>query len=146
VDVQATPMVARFGPAATPPSIVAAFTVPVANDYTEHLGVLRILKGTDCTQEAVLGGVDIDNDTVVDWFRSSSSVAIGDLDGDGLPDIVAYMSSGTAPDETLVAWTRKSGTWQPLWPKIKATLADCTTIFKATVPAIITAAGKNFGK
>ena len=46
VDVQTTPVVVRFGPAATPPSIVAPFTEPVPftgtlDNYTEHLGVLR---------------------------------------------------------------------------------------------------------
>ncbi|MBX3203521.1 MAG: hypothetical protein KF764_00570 [Labilithrix sp.] len=141
VDVQTTPVVVRFGPAATPPSIVAPFSEPVPftgtlDNYTEHLGVLRILKGTDCTQEAVLGGVDLDDDGNVDWFRSSASVAVADLDADGLPDIVAFMSSGPGINETLMAFTRKSGTWQPLWATKKATLADGVTIFRATVPNV----------
>ena len=141
VDVQTTPIVVRFGPAATPPSIVAPFTEPVPftgtlDNYTEHLGVLRVLRGTDCTQEAVLGGVDLDADGEVDWFRSSASVAVGDLDADGLPDIVAFMSSGPGINETLMAFTRKSGAWQPLWATKKATLQDGVTIFKANVPAV----------
>jgi hypothetical protein len=138
VDVQATPIVVRFGPASTPPSIVAPFTVPVAPpDYTEDQGVLRILKGTDCTQEATIGGKDLDADGIVDWVRSASPVAVGDLDGDKLPDIVAFTASppsGTA--ETMMAFTRKSGTWQPLWATKKATLADGVTIFKSTTPAV----------
>lgn len=146
VDVQTTPLVVRFGPAPTTPSIVAPFTVPVTDDYTEHLGVLRVLKGTDCTQEAVLGGVDLDADGNVDWFRSSSSPAIGDLDGDGLPDIVAFMSSGPGINETMMAFTRKSGSWQPLWAKKKATMQDGTTIFKATVPSVSATSDASFGK
>lgn len=142
VDVQATPIVVRFGVAA--PSILAPFTVPVQNDYTEDRGVLRILKGTDCTQEAVLGGVDLDGDSEVDWFRSSSPVAVGDLDGDGLPEIVAYMSSGPNINETLMAFTRKSGTWKPLWTPPKAT-TDGVTIFKATVPNVSSSGKGNWG-
>lgn len=142
VDVQATPIVVRFGAAA--PSILAPFTVPVADNYTEDRGVLRILRGTDCTQEAVLGGVDLDGDSQVDWFRSSSPVAVGDLDGDGLPDIVAYMSSGPGINETLMAFTRKSGTWQPLWTPPKAT-TDGVTIFKATVPEVASTGKGSWG-
>lgn len=150
VDVQTTPMVVRFGKDAVP-SIVVPFTKPVAKDdgeYTEHLGVLRILKGSDCTQEAVLGGKDFDDDGDVDWFRSSASPAIGDLDGDGLPDIVAFISSGTTKAkqaETLMAFSKKSGSWEPLWATKKAT-TDGATIFKATVPGVTTTEGKNFGK
>ena len=137
VDVQATPVVARLGGPMAPPSIVAPFTVPVPNDYTENMGVIRILKGTDCTQEAVIGGVDLDGDGVVDWARSAGSVAIADLDGDKNPEIIAYMSSGAAgANETLMAFTHKSGSWAPLWATKKATLADGTTIFKANVPGL----------
>lgn len=145
VDVQTTPLVARFGKDAIP-SIVAPFTIPVAKDYTEHLGVLRILKGTDCTQETVLGGKDLDLDGEIDWFRSSASPAIGDLDGDGLPDIVAFMSSGTTTAtqaETMMAFTKKTGNWELLW---KATLANGTTTFKANVPNVNSTVGTSFGK
>ena len=149
VDVQTTPLVVRFGKDAIP-SIVVPFTKPVAPDngsYSEHLGVLRILRGTDCTQEAVLGGKDLDLDGDIDWFRSSASPAIGDLDGDGLPDIVAFMSSGaTGPAETLMAFTRKTGNWEPLWATKKATLTDGTTIFKANVPGVNGTVGNSFGK
>ena len=131
VDVQATPAVARLGGPTAPPSIVVPFTAPVANSYTENLGVIRVLRGTDCAQEAVLGGVDFDADGAIDWARSSASVALADLDGDKNPEVIAYMV-GT-DGETMVAFTKKSGTWAPLWPRKKATHADGTTIFKATL-------------
>lgn len=143
VEVQATPMVARFGAASVSPSIVVPYTVPIANDYSEDKGVIRILKGTDCTQEATIGGVDYDGDGQPEWARSSSPVAIADLDGDKLPEIVAYMSSGTTTlQETLMAFTRKSGTWQPLWATKKATQADGTTIFTTNIPFVSATGGK----
>ena len=134
VDVQATPMVVRFGNTMTPPSIIANFTQPVANSYTENLGVLRILKGTDCTQEAVIGGVDLDGDSNIDWTRSSSPVAIGDLDLDGVPDIVAYTTTNAGgAKEQMMAFSKKTGSWAPLWTTKKATLADGSTIFNANI-------------
>lgn len=137
VEVQATPMVARLGTLAAPPSIVVPFTQPVAGDYTEDRGVIRILKGTDCTQEATIGGTDLDGDGVVDWARSSSPVAIADLDGDKHPEIIAYMSSGASgTNETLMAFSHKTGVWAPLWATKKATMQDGVTIFKANVPGI----------
>ena len=58
VDVQGTPIVVNFNnPGSSgPPSIVAPFTATVPGNYTEDLGVLRVLRGTDCTLEANLGG------------------------------------------------------------------------------------------
>lgn len=128
VDVQATPAVVNFNGSAGAPSIVAPFTAPVDGGYTENLGIVRILRGTNCTLEANLGGVDLDGDTKIDWVRSSSPVAVGDLDGDGVAEIVVYMA-----DESTVAFTRKAGAWKPLWPKVRATLADGTTPFISTV-------------
>ncbi len=140
VDVQATPMVARFGPPPTPPSIVVPFSTPVANDYSEDLGVIRILRGTDCSEEAAIGGVDLDGDGAVYWARSPSSVAIGDLDGDGLAEIVAYMSSRPSgaerPLETLMAFTRASGTWLPLWASKTATLDGGAPLNANTLPFV----------
>jgi hypothetical protein len=128
IDVQATPAVVRVHGASAAPSIIAPFTAPVSGGYTETLGVVRVLKGTDCSLEANLGGVDLDGDTKVDWVRSSSPVAVGDLDGDGVAEIVMYMA-----DDTTVAFTLKAGAWKPLWPKVKATLADGVTIFVSTI-------------
>jgi hypothetical protein len=112
VDVQGTPIVVNFNnPGNTgSPSIVASFTATVVANYTEDLGVIRVLRGTDCTLEANLGGVDVDGDGVVDWTVSSSSLAAGDLDGDGAAEIVAYGADGST-----MAFTRKSGVWGLLW-------------------------------
>jgi hypothetical protein len=129
LDVQATPIVVNFdktleGTAAIP-SIVAPFTANVAGGYTETLGIIRILKGNDCSLQANLGGVDLDGDGKIDWVNSPSAVAVADLNGDGVPEIVAYMA-----DRTTVAFTRTgTNTWKPLWPKVKATLADGVTPF-----------------
>ena len=75
VDVQGTPIVVNFNVPASAgsPSIAASFTATVPGNYTEDLGVIRVLRGTDCSLEANLGGVDLDNDTAVDWTVSSAS-------------------------------------------------------------------------
>ncbi len=152
-DVQATPMVARLYGPTEPPSIVVPFEKwvgpPGSSNYTEDLGVIRVLKGSDCSEQAVIGGTDLDADGLIDWARSSSPVALADLDGDKMPEIVAYMSSRTSgnvggANETLVAFTRKSGSWAPLWAKVKATEADGVTIVKSTVPGVGTGGSGNW--
>jgi len=112
VDVQGTPIVTNFNkPAASgPPSIVATFTETVVANYTEELGVIRVLRGTDCSLEANLGGTDLDGDGATDWIVSSATLASGDLDGDGVAEIVAYGADGAT-----LAFTKKAGAWQLLW-------------------------------
>ncbi|HRI70652.1 MAG TPA: VCBS repeat-containing protein [Polyangium sp.] len=112
VDVQGTPIVVNFHkPAASgPPSIAASFTATEVNNYTEELGVIRVLRGNDCTLEANLGGTDLDGDGAVDWTVSSSTLATGDLDGDGVAEIVAYGADGST-----LAFTKKNGAWSLLW-------------------------------
>src|SRR5262245_53870619 len=85
IDVQGTPIVVNFNTAANPgpPSIAASFTATVINNYTEDLGVIRVLRGTDCSLEVNLGGVDLDGDNVVDWPVSSPAPAAGDFEGAG---------------------------------------------------------------
>lgn len=112
VDVQSTPIVVNFNKPASsgPPSIAASFTATVVNDYTEDLGVVRVLRGDDCTLEANLGGTDLDGDQVPDWTVSSATLAAGDLDGDGVAEIVAYGADGST-----LAFTKKNGAWGLLW-------------------------------
>ncbi len=112
LDVQMTPIVVNFNNPGDygPPSIVAAFSVDVPTNYTEDMGIIRVIRGTDCTLEANLAGVDLDNDGVIDWVVSPSTLAVGDLDGDGSAEIVAYGSDGAT-----LAFTRKNGVWALLW-------------------------------
>ena len=112
VDVQGTPIVANFNKpaAAGPPSIAATFTATVVGGYTEDRGVIRVLSGKDCSLEANLGGADVNGDGVEDWLVSSSTLAAGDLDGDGVAEIVAYGADGST-----FAFTKKAGVWGLLW-------------------------------
>ncbi len=111
VDVQGTPVVTSFDPVnGAPPSIAVSFTATVPANYTEDLGVIRVLSGQDCSLQANLGGVDLDNDNIVDWLVSSASLAAGDLDGDGAPELVAYGADGST-----IAFTLKNGVWSMLW-------------------------------
>ncbi len=126
VDVQGTPVVARFDAAmGARPSIAATFTATVPTTYTEDLGVIRVLSGEDCTLQANLGGIDVDGDGPVDWIVSSASLAAGDLDGDGAPELVAYGSDGST-----IAFTFKNQAWSFLWKAsypVGAPWAPCNT-------------------
>ncbi len=107
VDVQSTPVVATFdGIIEGPSSIAATFTATVVSNYTEDLGVIRVISGQDCTLQQNLGGGVVTSDYLV----SSATLATADLDGDGAPEIVAYTADGGT-----VAFTLKSGTWSVLW-------------------------------
>lgn len=117
-DVQATPMVVDFNaPGTGVPSIVAPFTATVVQNYTEDLGVIRVLRGDDCTLEANLGG---GQSGYAGYVVSSSPVAVGDLDGDGSADIAAY-----AADGRVVAFTRKAGNWGVLWTSADVVGTPC---------------------
>ena len=107
VDVQGTPIVATFdGQFEAPASIAAAFTATVPDNYTEDLGVIRVLSGKDCTLQQNLGGGEV----VADYVVSSATLAAADLDGDLAPEIVA-----TTADGGLIAFTQKAGVWSELW-------------------------------
>ena len=119
-DVQATPMVVNFNPGlAGTPSIVAPFTATVVSSYTEDLGVIRVLRGDDCTLEANLGGGQAG---YAGFLVSSAPVAVGDLDGDGSAEVVAF-----AADGRVVAFTRKAGTWNVLWTSADVIGTPCTS-------------------
>jgi len=146
LEVRVTPMVANFNPGATgAPSIVApmgfAFgSLPSPNtcsyeDCNYRYGVVRVLSGKDCSLEANIGGEDLDPvpNGLREWARSSSPVALADLDGDKQPEIIAYMVEEPQGQEVVVAYTRKSGAWLPLWPTAKATVSG-GAVFDATIP------------
>ncbi|HMR06598.1 MAG TPA: CARDB domain-containing protein [Polyangiaceae bacterium] len=117
-DVQATPMVVNFNVGASGvPSIVVPFTATVVSNYTEDLGVVRVLRGDDCSLEANLGGGQSGHPGFV---VSSSPVAVADLDGDGSSEVVARAAEGN-----LVAFTKKSGTWSRLWLSPTPVIAAC---------------------
>jgi CARDB len=117
-DVQATPVVVNFNAGGTGvPSIVAPFTATVVNNYTEDLGVIRVLRGDDCSLEANLGG---GQSGYAGYLVSSGAVAAGDLDGDGSAEIVA-----NAADGHMVAFTRKGGVWSTLWVSAAAVGPAC---------------------
>ncbi len=119
LDVQATPTVVNFNPQGTGvPSIVVPFTATVPANYTEDLGVIRVLRGDNCELEANLGGGEAGHPG---FLVSSASVAVGDLDGDGFADVVA-----AAADGTLVAFTRKAGTWSRLWVSSSQVSTPCS--------------------
>lgn len=108
LNVLATPTVATFDKGGTP-SIVVPFYNGM-DGSSEQDGILRVLSGKDCSQTVNLGKVGPETATV----SASSSVALGDLDGDGIPEIVAY-SKPTSGTGSVIAFTKKAGTWSILW-------------------------------
>ncbi|MFO0682663.1 MAG: hypothetical protein U0234_11455 [Sandaracinus sp.] len=122
LHVLSTPMVVDFGigrTAGSPrrPSIVAVFDDGDAagpdGGSEQPSGVIRILDGASCAQRAELGSLQL--------VSASSPPALGDLTGDGRPEIVANQAGGG-----VVAFTYDDATsaWRVLW---RSTAADCTT-------------------
>lgn len=89
VHVMSTPVVVDFDfdrdPKTLHPSIVFT-TFPTAGSYGNP-GVLRVARGSDCGQEFSL-------DDAADAVTSPAGVAVGDLDGDKRPEIVAVAHGG----------------------------------------------------
>ncbi|MCA9632920.1 MAG: hypothetical protein KC766_34950 [Myxococcales bacterium] len=118
VDVQATPMVVNFNAqSGGTPSIVVPFTYTIPGGYAEGEGVVRVLRGDDCTLEANLGAGE---SGYAGYLVSSGPVAVADLDGDKVAEVVARGADGH-----WVAFTRKSGTWGVLWTSADVISAAC---------------------
>ncbi|MBX3272171.1 MAG: hypothetical protein KF729_18035 [Sandaracinaceae bacterium] len=123
VHVLSTPLVVDFGigrrPGEAPrPSIVAVFDDGVDGSSEQPTGVIRILDGATCALTAELGSLQL--------VSHSSPPAVGDLTGDGRPEIVAYKAGGG-----LVAfgYDDAAGAWSVLW---RSTLADGVTAHEPT--------------
>jgi hypothetical protein len=108
LNVLATPTVATFDPGGLP-SIVVPFYNGM-DGSSEQDGILRVLDGKDCKQSANLAEVG----GAPTFVSASSSVALGDLDGDKIPEIVAY-SKPTSSTGSVIAFTKKAGAWSVLW-------------------------------
>ncbi|MDQ3032958.1 MAG: hypothetical protein M3Y87_11110 [Myxococcota bacterium] len=114
LHVLATPMVVDFGIGRGPdeprrPSIVAVFDDGEDGSSELPTGVIRILDGATCTQTAELGSLQL--------VSHSSPVALGDLTGDGVAEIVAYEAGGG-----VVAFTYDDTTsaWRVLWSSTRS--------------------------
>ncbi len=109
LHVLSTPMVVDFHIDRGPddprrPSIVAVFDDGVDGSSELPTGVIRVLDGATCAQQAELGSLQL--------VSHSSPPALGDLDGDGRAEIVANKAGGG-----LVAFTYSEamGAWTVLW-------------------------------
>jgi hypothetical protein len=88
-QVESTPLIVDFGIGRAPgepirPSIV--FISADAPSYGDR-GVLRIIDGRTCTDQGVLAAAE-------DRVGGATTPALGDLDGDGVPEIVAKSAEG----------------------------------------------------
>jgi hypothetical protein len=106
LHVLSTPMVVDFAIDAAPgaprrPSIVAVFDDGADGLSEQPTGVIRVLDGRTCVQQAELGSLQL--------VSHSSPPAVGDLDGDGRAEIVANQAGGGlvafAYDDGADAWT-----------------------------------------
>jgi hypothetical protein len=109
LNVLATATVASFA-TGQKPSIVAPFYDGM-DGSSEQNGILRVLSGSDCTQIAQLGGTA----AAPLYVSASSTPAIGDLDGDGKPEIVAYSKPGGTAGSVTAFKRDSGGVWNVLW-------------------------------
>ncbi|MEC7522653.1 MAG: VCBS repeat-containing protein [Myxococcota bacterium] len=105
IQVMATPVVVDLDldgdPTTLSPSI--AFTsFPTVGSYRQP-GVLRVISGSDCAQQ-------LSFPDPADATMGPASVAVGDLDGDGRPEIVAQGHDGG-----LKAFGDDGSGWRRLW-------------------------------
>ncbi|MDQ3369209.1 MAG: hypothetical protein M3680_27600 [Myxococcota bacterium] len=111
INVLATPMVASFyqsGEFSTPSIVFTSYNFTdggvqscQGSDPTNYFGVIRIVNGRDCTQQATIASPAV---------IASASVAIADLAGTPTPEIVAARMQGG-----LVAFTLGPQGWEVLW-------------------------------
>jgi len=112
-EVESTPLVVDFGIGRGPdepirPSIV--FISTASFTYGDG-GVVRIIDGRTCTDQGVLADAE-------DRVGGATTPAVGDLDGDGVPEIVAKSASGG-----LVAFAyddATSGSFSRRWFSMRA--------------------------
>lgn len=99
------------------PSIIGVFDDGVDGGSEQPTGVIRILDGATCEQQAQLGSLQM--------VSHSSPPAIGDITGDGRPEIIANKADGG-----LVAFTYDVGlgAWTVLW----RSTTDGTTPYEPT--------------
>ena len=106
-QVMSTPVVVDFdlddNPGTLSPSIVFT-TFPTAGSYGNP-GVLRVINGKDCAQQWSF-------DDPADATMSPSSVAVGDLDGDGRAEIVAPAHGGGL---LAFKWDPATSSFTRLW-------------------------------
>jgi hypothetical protein len=101
VQVIGTPMVVDFDfdddPTTVQPSIVF---ISYAGSLADIDGVLRVIDGGDCSLQASIDGEEHP-------FLPDVSPALGDINGDGRPDIVAadITRNGTSTIHGVSAWT-----------------------------------------
>lgn len=112
VEVLSSPMVADFDFDSNPDTIQPSIVFNTYDNYdqqngdsgnaTPNSGVLRVIDGSTCILQY----------TVASGLLASDSVAIGDLDGDGRPEIVAHTK-----DLTLNAYKYNPATnqWERIW-------------------------------
>ncbi|MBN8609483.1 MAG: hypothetical protein J0L92_02805 [Deltaproteobacteria bacterium] len=121
LHVLTTPMVVDFAIGRGPddprrPSIVAVFDDGSDGSSELPTGVIRILDGRTCAQQAELGSLQL--------VSHSSPPAVADLDGDGRSEIVAYKAGGglvafhydTATSAWAVLWRSRTASGDPFDP------------------------------
>lgn len=124
VQVIGTPMVVDFDfdddPTTTEPSIVF---ISFEGQYSESNGVLRVIDGETCALQASIRAPESRL-----GFRSQVSPALGDVDGDGRPDIVVADSeqSGAAVRSgvAIYKWTGDGTSFEELARRASASTAQ----------------------
>jgi hypothetical protein len=113
-QVLSTPIIVRLPFLSPHPAIVIVAydgTDGGGQGYAGTYGIVRILDGATCEQLAVV-------DDPANRLVGAASVAAGDLDGDGLPELVAHrVADTTSGPSQLVAfkWNATAGQFATWW-------------------------------